>query len=389
MTYSLPYICFVAFLLLLSVIQLGFILTDRTRKSLNIIAIVGFVLFIGARGLIGWDWVHYYTAFEEAVPLQRFGNYHNWVFNEPGFNFCMSVVKTFTSEFWIFTFVMTTVNAILLHIFFRRHLEPKYYELGLAVFMIVFGFTLSTDLMRNSTGLLIFCFALPYITKRQWYFFFPLVLLGTLFHWSIAPLALCYFFLHIRFSLKIWLPIFIIANIIFLAGLPSVSLFIRGAANLFPETQQEQILSYVQNAIYGKEYGLTFGFLERTSICFLVIFYYHKLVDENANNILFVNAFFIFVFICLFCYEFSIFITRFSPLFAFGCWIVYPKIFSHIDKALRPIYWCVLVLLIIIKMNNLSNNILYRYENKFTSKQLTSYEQRYKVFEANSDKLQH
>lgn len=389
MIYSFPYICFVVFILLLSVVQLGFPLGDKTRKMLNAVALIAFVLFFGGRGLIGWDWVHYYTAFKEAVPIQSFGNVTKWSFKEPGFNLCMSLVKTFTSEFWIFTLVMTIVNAILLHIFFRRHLESKYYELGLAVFMIVFGFTLSTDLMRNSTGLLIFCLALPYIVTRQWYFFFPITLLGALFHWSIAPLMLCYFFLHIRFSLKIWLPVFVVANIIFLAGLPSVSLIIGSVAHFFPDEERELILGYVQNAIYGKEYGLTLGFVERTSICFLVIFYYHKLVEENKNNVLFVNAFFLFVLICLICYEFNIFITRFSPLFAFGCWIVYPKILSYLDKALRPIYWCALAFLIMIKMNNLSNNILYRYENKFTSKQITSYEKRREIFDANQKKLQH
>lgn len=389
MIYSIPYICFVAVLLALSVVQLGFKLTDRLQKVIGVIALLGYVFFIGGRGLIGWDWVNYYNAFKHAVPIQRFLTYHGWQFSEPAFNIWMSIVRTFTTKYWIFVFLSTVLNACLLHILFRRYLEPRYYTLALSVFMVVYGFTLSTDLMRNFTGLLIFCLALPYIEKRQWYFFFPMVVLGCLFHWSVAILALCYFFLHLRIPLSIWMGIFVVANVVFLAGLPTVSLIIRGVAHFFPEEQRESILGYVQSAVYGKQYGISLGYLERTGICFFVLFYYHKLIEEKSSNILFINAFFIFVLICLICYEFNIFITRFGLLFSFGCWIIYPKILNHLDKALRPVYWLALSLIILIKMGSITNNILYRYENVFTSDHIATYEQRREIFDANRKKLMH
>lgn len=389
MTYSIPYIGFVAVLLMLSIVQLGFNLTERLQKTIGIIAILGYVFFIGGRGLIGWDWINYYHAFEEAVPIQKYLSYHDWKFNEPAFNLWMSLIRTYTSEYWIFVFLSTLLNACLLHIFFRKYLEPKYYTLALSVFLVVYGFTLSTDLMRNFTGLLIFCLALPYIEKRQWYFFFPLVLLGCLFHWSVAVLALCYFFLHLRIPLAVWMGFFVVANIVFLAGLPGVSLIVRGVARFFPETQGELIMGYVESGVYGMQYKLSLGYLERTGICFLVLFYYHKLIEEKSSNILFINAFFIFVLICLLCYEFNIFISRFGLLFSFGCWILYPKILNHLDKALRPVYWVVLSAIILLKMVNITGNVLYRYENVFTSERIATYEQRREIFDANRTKLMH
>jgi hypothetical protein len=387
MSYSFPYICFVVFLLALSAVQLSFRLEDRSQKVIGLVAIIGYIFFIGGRGLIGWDWVNYYNAFKDAVPIQRFLSYNDWTFSEPGFNLWMSIIKTYTSKYWIFVLVSTLLNAFLLHILFRRYLEPQYYAFALAVFMVVYGFTFSTDLMRNFTGLLIFLFALPFIEKRQWYFFFPAVFIGCLFHWSIAILTICYFFLHLRIPLKAWLIMFVVANIIFLAGLPSISLIIKGVAALFPQEQQELILEYVQNSIYGKQYGLSLGYLERTGVFLLVLFYYQKLIEEKTSNILFINAFLTFALICLICYEFNIFITRFGALFAFGSWIIYPKILNHLDKALRPIYWLVIAAIIIVKMSSIANNVLYRYENVFTSEQISTYEQRRQIFDDNQKRL--
>lgn len=389
MEYSLPYIIFLSCVLLLSGIQIAIPWQERTLKVTNVLIMAGFVFFIGGRGLIGWDWVNYYNAFEQAPPIQKFASYDKWMFDEPGFNLWMSLIRTYTSEFQVFVFLSTLLNAILLHILFRRYLESKYYALALAVFMVVYGFTLSTDLMRNFTGLMFFCIALPYIEERKWYFFFPLVALGCLFHWSIAMLAVCYFFLHLRIPLAVWMGIFAIANIVFLAGLPSVSLIIRGVASFFPTEERELIIGYVQNAVYGKQYGLSLGYLERTGICFFVLFYYHKLIEEQRSNILFINAFFIFVLICLLCYEFNIFITRFGILFAFGSWIIYPKLLNHLDKPFRPIYWFMLSVIILLKMNTISGNVLYRYENVFVSDRISTYEQRREVFEQNRNKLMH
>ena len=387
MEFSFPYICFLAAILLMSAVQIFMPLQEKTLRIMNIAVMAGFVFFIGGRGLIGWDWTNYYTAFEKAVPIQQFLSFHGWTFSEPGYNLWMSLIRTFTAKYWVFVFLSTLLNAILLHILFRRYLEPKYYTMGLAVFMVVYGFTFATDLMRNFPGLLIFCTALPYIEKRQWYYFFPLVIVGCLFHWSIAVLAVCYFFLHLRIPLAVWMGVFVVANIIFLAGLPSVSLIIRGVAAFFPEEQRELILGYVQNAVYGKQYGLSLGYLERTGICFFVLFYYHKLIEEKSSNLLFINAFFTFVLICLLCYEFNIFITRFGALFAFGCWIIYPKILNHLDKAVKPIYWLAIATIVLLKMSSMSGNILYRYENVFINKQIQTYEQRRAIFDANHNKL--
>ena len=136
MSFSIPYICFVAALLVLSLVQLGFNLTERLQKTISIIAIVGYVFFIGGRGLIGWDWINYYQAFEEAVPIQKYLSYHDWRFSEPAFNLWMSVIRTFTAKYWVFVFLSTLLNACLLHILFRRYLELRYYTFALAIFMV-------------------------------------------------------------------------------------------------------------------------------------------------------------------------------------------------------------------------------------------------------------
>ena len=44
-------------------------ITGRFDNVFGSVVAALFVLFFGFRGFVGWDWVNYYPAYQEIVPL--------------------------------------------------------------------------------------------------------------------------------------------------------------------------------------------------------------------------------------------------------------------------------------------------------------------------------
>ena len=381
-------------LLVLALLQATISFSERSRLILSVSAVALFVFFIGGRGFIGWDWTNYYPYFENAAGISDF-THHKWVFADPGWNIYTSLVKTITrcvgwqgmAAYNFFILLSAFIDGVLLFLFFHRHVGHKYFVFALAVFMVFYGFTFETDLMRNVKGLLIYLLSVRYIETNQWGKHFLLVALAITFHWSVILLAPCYFFIKKRLPLTLVLALFIAGNVIYLFGLPSVSLIIRQVARLLPEEKQTLVLGYVSSAVYGKTYGFSLGYIERVIAFLLVLFYQRRMLQENENTIIFINALIIFVFICLYGYEFDIFITRFGALFSFGFWVMYPQLLKVMDKVTAPLYALLLSGIMIVKMHNLSNNILYDYQN-FLIEKVDNYQYRKQIFKKYQKKLQ-
>ncbi|MBQ7210635.1 MAG: EpsG family protein [Paludibacteraceae bacterium] len=385
MNYSLPYILFIGFLLLIALLQSAVNFTERSRRTLSILALIVFVLFIGGRGFIGWDWTNYYRDFARAVPLSGF-LHHKWMFREQGWNLYVSIIRTFTDSYNVFVFVSTLIDAVLLYLFFARYVGHKYFVFALAVFFVFYGFVFETDLMRNIKGLLIFLLSIRYIESRELVKYLALGLLACTFHWSIIVLLPCYFFIHRRFPLVIVIAVFLVGNVVYLFGLPSLSLVIKAIAQFLPEQMQERVLEYVTNALFGKTYGFTLGYIERTLVFVLVLFLQHRMIEDDKSNLIFINTFTIFVLICMYCYEFNIFITRFGALFSFGCWVMYPRLLKYLDKVMAPLFAILVSAIMLVKMHNMSSNILYDYQN-FIFQKTDSYSHREQIFRKNQDSL--
>ena len=393
MTFSIPYILFIILLLAIALLQSTINLNERSLRTLSVLAIIVFVLFFGGRGLIGWDWTNYYRDFRDAVSLSGFAH-HQWMFKDPGWNLYVSLITTITdligiqghAAFNFFVFVSTLIDGVLIYHFLLHSVTHKYFVFAFSVFFVFYGFTFETDLMRNAKGLMLFLIALRYVETREWFKYFALALLACTFHWSILVLVPCYFFIHRKIPMPVILTIFVIGNIIYLFGLPSISLIIRQVAQFMPGDIQERVLNYVASAVYGKEYGLSLGYIERTLVYLLVLFYQHKMISDDKNILIYINAMSIFIFICLYCYEFNIFITRFGALFCFGSWVMYAKLLKYMDKITGPILAILISGIIIVKMHNLSNNILYKYDN-FLIEEVDSYDHRLEVFYAYKQKL--
>ena len=154
MEYSLPYIVFIVFILVVSVLQLGIAFDKSSQKYINFSVFFAYILFWGFRGFIGWDWVNYYPFFKDlSITQPPLGSNYDIAFEYYSFTI-KYLFKTYES----FVLVSTIVNALLLHIVFRRYLPERYYALAFALFFAFNGLIFETDLMRNIKSLLIFNF---------------------------------------------------------------------------------------------------------------------------------------------------------------------------------------------------------------------------------------
>ena len=376
MQYSLPYILFIGFLLGIAAFQLGMPFEEKSRKYLNYIVIIAYFLFFGFRGFIGTDWINYYPFFKSiSSNLIDFKDHNKF---EIGFLSYATLIKKIFDNYEFFQLINTLTNVLLLHIIFKRHLPTKDYALGFAVFVVFYGSILEVNLLRNFKTTLLFLLALPYIKQRNPIKYFSLVSIGILFHWSGIIYLPLYFFLHKKISLVPFLLLFIIGSLIYLFQIEFISPIIKAFTVILPNDISLKIIGYLHNTFHTRSYGFTFGYFERTMTTFLILLYYEKLTKDGLN-ILFINSFFIFVSLYLFCSEFTIVLERVACNFSFSYWILIPLIIITAERNIKPILTVIFAIILLAKTYIMMNNILFDYDS-FLFGESKTYKQRYIIY---------
>lgn len=383
MPYSLPYIALIVFFLGISTVQLGIPIDEKSRKYLNSFVIIAYILFFGFRGYVATDWMNYYSNFK-LLPNNFIQALKESTFDS-GFVFYSVVIKNFFSNYETFQLINTVTNVVLLHIFFKRYLNQKFYALGFAVFIAFFGYIFEINLLRNFKSLLIFLLSLQYIENRNWIKYYFCIAIALLFHWTSIVFVPLYFFLHKKIDLRIFIGIFVVGTLIYLVQFQFVKPIISSISTLLPISSGEKISGYLKSEVFGKSYGLTFGYFERTLFMFLIVFYYKHLTNIKSN-ILFVNSYLIFVIFYLFFSEVSIIIVRLASIFAYSYWILIPLIIMNMQKNIKPIMFIFISLLIILKIHMVTNSIFFNYDSLLLKNHKT-YKERIQIIHKNEKLL--
>lgn len=361
MQYSTPYILLVCLFLIISFFQIFFSFDNKSNNGINKIVGLSFICFFGLRGFVGWDWYSYYPYFKILPDLFNINSIK--LPFEIGFNYYSSLIKTIYPNYSFYTFINTCTDFILLHYFFKRYLPANYYTLGIALFVAFGGIPLEINLIRNIKGFLLFLISIQYIEKKQLLKFIALNSIGLLFHWSSLFFFPLYFILYHKINIRVLLIFFIIGNIIYLSQLeyikPIVQLISKGLGGI----AESKADVYLKSSIYSKQYGITFGYIERVLTAVLVLLYYENLIRESKKNILFINSFFIFLFINLYLSEYVIVISRIGSLFLFSYWILWPQLIKISNTTIKFMLFFVLALYLNIRTNQTVNTILYEYDN--------------------------
>lgn len=383
MPYSTPYIILTLIFLSFSAFQLGMPLEEKSRKYLNYILIIVYVLFFGFRGYIGWDWVNYDPFYKELIPI---GSKMNKSDFDLGFVFFSRIVKYFFVDYSSFLLLNSIINVTLLYIFFKKNLPTKYISLAFCAFIAFNGFLLEVELMRNIKSTLLFLISINYIAQRKPLRYFALIILAISFHWSAIFYLPLYFFLHKKIPLGVYAFIFIIGTLIYLFQIEYITPVVKSAAMLLPEDISEKILNYLNASLFSRSYGFTFGFFERTIMSVLILLTYKTLVTEK-KNILFVNSYLIYIILFLFFSEITIVLTRVAGNFGYAYWILIPLIIKYNLRNSKPVLAVLFALIIIGKIHILTNNVLYKYDSSlFADKK--DYKERLIIYKKNYKQLE-
>jgi hypothetical protein len=366
--YSIPYISLVVYFILLFIteylVRKQAAHSDTNIKIIRWAGLGGLLFFFGLRGFIGWDWTIYYPAFKSVPDLFSSveGIYTRTRF-EVGFVAYMSVIKSIWNNYHFFIFVNTLLDILILNLILKQFSRISF-SISCLLFVIMGGFYLETDLLRNAKSIMLFLLSLQYIRDRKIVPFFILNIVGCMFHISAVLYLPLYFFMHRIIPRKIVLTIFLVGIFIFLIQFEYVRPLLKEIASLLGERYTVILNKYLSSEMYSSGYGITIGFIERIITSALIIIYYNIIIKQNRHNILFINGYILFFIIFFYFSEIKIIPVRVGMLFSFGYWIIYPAIFKAIEKINNRIIFIFFIFIYsLIKIAGMTDNLLYRYTN--------------------------
>lgn len=383
-SYSVPYLIVLSIFLLCFWAEMN---AQKDKQQLQVIRWVcctTFFFFFGFRGLVGWDWVNYYPAFEDTKPL--WGNFiQNFDgIQDPGYVVYVTLIRSISSSYQFFTLISVLIDVMILNLTFKRY--SSHYALSFAVFMVV-SLNMEIDTLRNMKSIMVFLLALPYLQQRKFMKYMLLVLLAVTLHISAIFYVPFYFFGHRRFSFRWFLLLFIVGNAVYLTQIPIIKpLVIETGRLLGGGRLAEMINAYMSSDIYSSARGITISYLERVATTILVLCYYNKLLRLKETNVLFVNIFILYVIVTLFMSEISVIFVRVGALFVISYWIIWPALADcfSIRNNFR-IYLICLSVAACLFVTVRSMSVLYKYDNFFTGTK--SFADRYTVYERVSSEL--
>jgi hypothetical protein len=251
----------------------------------------------------------------------------------------------------------------ILHTCFKRYI-PNYYVFGFIVFFVLGGCIIEINLLRNIKAILLFMLSLRYLQERKIVPYLLLNLIGVSFHLSAIVYFPLYFFLHKEFSKSFLWTIFIVGNIIFLFQISYIQPIFTFFADLIGPQAATKVQFYFNSSLYNRPYGMSIGYFERVITYILLVLFYTKLRDRARHNIMLINVFVLY-FICFFYFaETRIVNGRMSYLFIFAYWLLYPQLYSVMQKKSNKMLFMILFFCASIgKVAIQNNNFLHEYDN--------------------------
>ena len=371
--YSLPYILFLLYLILLMFLEFRCIKYNQNTGIIRLATIAGFLFFFGLRGFVFTDWLIYKPLFEEMPTLfggnlniitDRFSTNIETGFRgtELGFIYFTVIFKTIIPNYIAWIFFNTLIDVLLLDIFFRHY--SKYYVLSFIIFVTFGGLGLEFNLLRNVKAILLFLLSLKYLHSRQLIPYMLLNILGCVFHASSLIFLPLYFILHKEWPKSLLWIIFIVGNILFLFHIQYLKPLLTSAGDLIGGKIMIMIRTYFENELYNSQFGIGLGYIERI-VTFCVILYFYELLKKQSNyNIIFINSFILYFIVYFFFTEIRVAVERLSLLFVFSYWILYPNIlnlFTRLNNRIIVIF--TLLVYCILKLTVGNSNVFSKYDN--------------------------
>lgn len=315
MVYSIPYILFVLFLAVLSMIvhqRKDNVLLCRYLKMAGVMLFFAFFAF---RGYIWHDWTAYYPAFEKAEWADLF-QYDYAKSKEPLWLAFQLFCKTIVPNYNFFIVVIAAIETYLLVRFLKKYSCSVLF--GLSAFAALGGYELCINLMRNSMAILIFLNALPYIEKKRIIPYLLACVVAAGFHLSSVAFIPLYFLLDKKINKWVFIVLVMVLHLIMFMRV-SILFNLLKFANLSNELLDRKIEDYSNYGLLGVS---RFIILSRMIMCILVFSFYDKLISFAKSNRIFINSFLIYIVGMYVTSELSELSNRIGFLFVYSVWIL-------------------------------------------------------------------
>jgi hypothetical protein len=110
------------------------------------------------------------------------------------------------------------------------------------------------------------------------------------------------------------------------------------------------------------------------------LIFYNRLIEQNKNNILFINLFIIYIVLFLYFADMHVLVLRLALMFSCAYWILIPAI-PYLFKSPRNAWLFIIIVMLysLVKIVETSDNILYRYDNVLFG--IENFDQRSVIFD--------
>lgn len=175
-------------LLLFSVVELRFDLTEYQYNSMTIFVYCLFVFQLGFRWQTGTDWVSYLDHYNEIVRFTDINTTRTGF--EKGYSLFVLVIKYFSNNYTVFLIIHSSLFYYFIFNAFKKF--SPFLFISLLVFYATSIGTWGAN--RQFIALGICFFALQYISDKNALKFFALIALATTFHSTAILFSVFYFF---------------------------------------------------------------------------------------------------------------------------------------------------------------------------------------------------
>jgi hypothetical protein len=251
------------------------------RKGLFYFCVIIMVLFVGLRGNVEPDYLHYLNIYKNSswTNIIRSNSVESV---ESGYQFLNILFKTFYIEFQGLLFFMAFFTIYLKFKFLKAY-SPKYIISILLYYCSLF-FLYEFIAIRQALAMSIFMISLPYVIERKFYKFLGLIILASLFHISVIIVIPFYFIGTKKINKKLITIVLIFCFIINILQvvLPLVNIL----STVIPLSGTQAKLEY-----YSKDNE--FAITSIRLLIFSFIFLLYKWYRDSERYNLFFNIFFI------------------------------------------------------------------------------------------------
>lgn len=160
---------------------------EKSKTVLWISICIVWILIIGLRYRVGGDTINYMGDYEWRVSLSKWDPFAKDKY-QPGYTFLCAIGKSISPDFYVFQLIHASIFNILLFIFLRKYSRYRFSAL-VAVYAVCYLY-FSTEILRESLAIMVFCINYPSYKNRKWIQYYLGVLLACMFHLSAIFLVL-------------------------------------------------------------------------------------------------------------------------------------------------------------------------------------------------------